>query len=68
MTMIEAFIHDGICCPACGVADEINGDSVGVKGNQAIQPQTCLKCGAAWVAIFKLSAVEDIEKADLSRD
>ena len=51
---IAAYLKDGICCPACGAADGICGDSIEVCGETATQCQECMECDSTWVAIFKL--------------
>ena len=41
-------------CPECG-KNEVQGDSIEIDGNHAVQDCSCLLCGATWTDHYDLT-------------
>ena len=53
----------GNFCPNCQEG-QIEGDSVEIIDNEALQKMRCLDCGSSWHDVFRLVKYFDFEKGD----
>ena len=56
---LSRFAH----CPACD-SQEIEGESVDIEGDIALQEVGCLKCNATWTDSYRLNGFNLLEKGD----
>lgn len=59
MRLLASQIFDWGACHICG-GNQLDGGSVEIDGESAIQPITCLNCEATWDEVYQASSRENV--------